>query len=217
MEGEDEVQCELCDEDDPVVAFCPDCSIFMCHICNEAHKCDKRSRGHGIVPITELRSKKDVPIQAKPKVPMCKKHDIELLFYCETCEELVCLYCTVKDHAGHEHDTVKLMAGKYRDELKQVTAPVEEMITGLAEAHDDIEKFQNEVRKQGKAAIMNIDQHYDKLVQKLLEQKEQVKQRTYESVSQKVKMMMAQLEEVEYAQAEVSSMKGTERCCGGEL
>jgi len=207
VEGEDEVQCELCDEDDPVVTFCPDCSVFLCHVCNEAHKRDKRSRGHGIVPLTELRSKKDVLIQAKPKVPMCKKHDIELLFYCETCEELVCMYCTMKDHAGHEHDTVKLMAWKHRNKLKRITAPVEEMATSLAEIHDNIEKIQAEIKNQGGAVVKTIDQHYDELVQKLWYQKEQLKQQAYDLVSQKVKKMMTQLEEVEHAQAEVLNMK----------
>ena len=57
----------------------------------------KVSRGHGIVPLTELRSNKDViQPKVKAKVPLCKKHEIELMFYCDTCEELVCMYCTVR-------------------------------------------------------------------------------------------------------------------------
>ncbi|XP_065888618.1 E3 ubiquitin-protein ligase TRIM71-like [Dysidea avara] len=207
VEGEDEVQCELCDEDDPVVTFCPDCSMFLCHVCNEAHKRDKRSRGHCIVLLTELRSKKDVPVQPKPKAPMCKKHEIELSFYCETCAELVCMYCTVKDHAGHEHDSVKLMASKHRDELKKVTAPVDEMMKSLSKAHDNIEKIQMEIKKQGDITAKKIDAHYDELVKKLLEQKEQMKERAYDAASHGTKVMMAQLEEVEHVQAEVSNMK----------
>ena len=42
------------------------------------------------------------------------------------------MYCTVKNHARHEHDTVKLMATKHRNELKELTAPVEVMITDLS-------------------------------------------------------------------------------------
>ena len=52
-----------------------------------------------------------------------------------------------------------------------------------------------------------IDQHYDGVIQKLMEQKEQLKQRIHDTVSQKVKAVTTQLEEVEYAQAEVLSMK----------
>ena len=207
VEGEEDVKCDKCDEDDPVVSYCPDCSLFLCQVCNEAHKRDKSSRGHGIVPLTELRFNKDVPIQAKVKVPLCKEHDYELKHYCETCEQLVCLYCTMKEHSDHNHDTVKKMASKHRKELQKITAPVEEIISGLSEAHNNIDKMKTKIRQQGGEVDKQIDHQYDKLIQKLLEQKEQLKQQAHEAVSQKEKALMVQLEEVEYAQAEVLSMK----------
>ena len=207
VEGEEEVKCDECDEDEPVVAYCPECNSFLCQFCYETHKRNKRFRGHGIVPFTELRSNKDVTIQPKAKAPMCKEHDIELLFYCETCEQLVCMYCTVKDHNGHNHDTVKKMATKHRNELKKVTAPVDEMIRDLSEAHDNIDKMGKKIRGQGDEVDKKIDQHYDELVQKLMKQKEQLKQQAHDAVSQKEKALRVQLEEVEYAQAEILSMK----------
>ena len=207
VEGEAEVKCDECSGEDPVVAFCPDCTMFLCHVCNECHKRSNRFRGHGIVPLTELRSKKDVAIQPKPKAMMCREHDIELLFYCETCDQLVCMYCTVKDHIGHNHDTVKKMVGKHREELKKVTAPVEVMIRGLSDTHDDIEEMKKKIRQQGNEMNKKIDQHYDGVIQKLMEQKEQLKQQVHDTVSQKEKAVTTQLEEVEHAQTEVLSMK----------
>ena len=207
VEGEAEVKCDECAGEDPVVAFCPDCTLFLCHVCNEYHKRSIKSRDHGIVPLTELRSKKDVAIQPKPKAMMCREHDIEVLFYCETCDQLVCMYCTVKDHNGHNHDTVKKMVNKHRQELKKTTAPVEEMIRGLSDAHSNIEKMRNKIRQQGDEVNKKIDQHYDGVIQKLMEQKEQLKQQVRGTVSQKEKAVTTQLEEVEYAQAEVASMK----------
>ena len=207
VEGEEEVKCDECDEDEPVVAYCPECNMFFCQICNELHKRSKRFRGHGIVPLTELRSNKDVTIQPKAKALICKEHDIELLFYCETCEQLICMYCTVKEHNGHNHDTLKKMATKHRNELNEVTAPVDEMIRDLSEAHDNIDKMTKKIKRQGEEVDKKIDQHYNKLVQKLMNQKEQLKQQAYDAVSQKEKALKVQLGEVEYAQAEVLSMK----------
>ena len=77
---------------------------------NDHHKRNKRYRGHAVVPLTELKSNKEAPIQAKVKIPLCKEHDEQLKYYCETCDELVCMYCTVKKHNGHHHDSVKQMA-----------------------------------------------------------------------------------------------------------
>ena len=62
---------------------------------------------------------------------VCREHDEQLKYYCETCDELVCIYCTVKTHNGHQHDSVKLMAAKHRVELKKIADPVEGMIKNL--------------------------------------------------------------------------------------
>ena len=208
VEGEEEVKCDECDEDEPVVSYCPECNMFYCQICNELHKRSKRFRGHGIVPLAELRSSKSIPLEAKTlKVPLCKEHDEQLKYFCETCEQLVCMYCTVKEHNGHNHDTVKKMVTKHRNELKEVTAPVDEMIRDLSEAHDNIDKMGKKIRRQGDEVDKKIDQHYDELVKKLMKQKEQLKQRAHDAVSQKEKALRVQLGEMEYAQAEVLSMK----------
>ena len=207
VEGEAEVNCDECHGEDPVVAFCPDCTLFLCHVCNEHHKRSINSRSHCIVPLTELRSKKDVTIQAKSKAMLCKEHDVELLFYCETCDQMVCMYCTVKDHNGHNHDTVKNMADKHKENLKIITAPIDEMIAGLADVHGNIHQMKNKIRQQGDEVNKKIDQHYAEVIQKLMEQKEQLKQQVHFTVSQKSKVLATQLEEVEHVQAEVLNMK----------
>ena len=207
VEGEAEVKCDECSIDDPVVAFCPDCTLFLCHVCNEYHKRSIKTCGHKIVPLTELRSKKDVNIQSKPKAMMCKEHDIELLFYCETCDQLVCMYCTVKDHIGHNHDTVKKVVGKHREDLKKEAAPVEGIIKGLLDAYDNIEKMKKKLRQHGDEVSEKIELHYNRVIQKLIEQKEQLKQQVHYTVSQKEKSVITRLEEVEHAQAEVLSIK----------
>ena len=207
VEGEAEVKCDECSSEDPVETFCPDCTMFLCHVCNECHKRSVKSRGHAIVPLTELRSKKDVTIQPKPKAMMCREHDIELLFYCETCDQLVCMYCTVKGHSGHNHDTVKKVVSKHRQELKEITTPVEEMIRGLSTTHDNIEKMGKKIRQQGDEMNKKIDQHYERVILKLTEQKEQLKQNVHNTVSRKVKAVTAQLDEIKYLKSEILSMK----------
>ena len=204
VDGEQEVKCDECDEDDPVVSFCPECNSFLCHACNDHHKRNKRYRGHAVVPLTEL---KDAPIQAKVKIPLCEEHNEQLKYYCETCDELVCMHCTVTNHNGHNHGSVKQMATKHRNELKKITDPVEGMIKNLSEAHDNIEKMMKKTRRRGKEVDKKIDRYYDELLQKLMKQKDEVKQQAHDAVSQKEKAMITQLEEVASMQAKLMSMK----------
>ena len=204
--GEQEVKCDECD-DDPVVSFCPECNYFFCLACNDHHTRSKLYRGHGVVPLTELKSNKDLPIKAKVKIPLCKEHDEQLKYYCETCDQLVCMYCTVKKHNSHHHDSVKQMATKHRNELKKITDPVEGMIKNLSEAHDNIEKMMEKTRRQGEEVDKKIDQYYDELLQKLMKQKDEVKQQARDAVSQKEKAMISQLDEMTSMQAKLMSMK----------
>ena len=206
VDDEQEVKCDECDEDDPVVSFCPECNSFLCHACNDHHKRNKRYRDHAVVPLTELKSNKDAPIQAKIKIPLCEEHDEQLKYYCETCEELVCMYCTVTKHNGHNHDSVKQITTKHRNELKKITDPVEGMIKNLSEPYN-IEKMKKKTRRQGKQEDKQIDRYYDKLLQKLMKQKDEVKQQARNAVSQKEKAMITQLEEVTSMQAKLMSMK----------
>ena len=207
VDGEQEVKCDECDEDDPVVSFCPDCNSFLCLTCNDYHKRNKRYRGHGIVPLTELKSSKDAPIQAKVKIPLCEEHDEQLKYYCETCDQLVCMYCTVTKHNGHTHGSVKQMGTKHRNELKKVTDPIEGMIKNLSEAHNNIEKMIKKTKRQGEEVDKKIGRYYNELAQKLKKQKDEVKQQARDVVSQKEKAMITQLEEVTSMQAKLMSMK----------
>ena len=47
VDSEDDVRCKNSDEDNPVVACCPDRSLFLFHLCSKVHKHVKTSRGHG--------------------------------------------------------------------------------------------------------------------------------------------------------------------------
>ena len=207
VDGEQEVKCDECDEDDPVVSFCPECNSFLCHACNDHHKRNKRYRGHTVVPLTELKSNKDAPIQAKLKIPLCKEHDEQLKYYCETCDELVCMYCTVKKHNGHHHDSVKQMATKHRTELKKIINPVEVMINNLSIANDSIENVKNKIRKRGEEVNKSIDQYYDEQLHKLMKQKIEVKQKACDAVLEKEKAVIIQMEEIGSMQAELLSVK----------
>ena len=111
VESEEEVKCDQCHGESPVVVYCLDCTLFLCHVCNECHKRSYMSRGHCIIPLIELRCKKDVTMQPNVQVLVCSQHEYELKHYCESYDESVCLCCAMKNHNCHIHDT---MAGKHK-------------------------------------------------------------------------------------------------------
>ena len=206
--GEEDVRCDLCIREDPAVVLCFDCGIFLCNYCNESHKYSKEYRGHSLSQLRELRSeKKDVYVRPKAKPLLCQEHDMELNFYCATCEQLVCHYCITTDHGAHEHNTIKKMANKHRADLDKVVEPVEKMIAELSKTHQKVTASREEIQMQATEVDQQIDYYYDQLQQQLLQQREDLKKELHEVSTQKKKVVSLQLEEIEHTQAQLSSIR----------
>ena len=178
--GEEDVRCDLCVREDPAVVLCFDCAVFLCSHCHEYHKYSREYQGHSMSQLKELRKeKKDINVRPKAKPLLCQEHDMELNFYCGTCEQLVCHYCTTTDHNGHEHNTVKKMADKNRMELDDIK-PVEEMIGELSKAHQKITTTREKVEIQATEVDQQIDDYYDQLQRRLQQQREELKKELHE-------------------------------------
>ena len=215
-----EIKCNRC-EGRSVVSFCPQCSSFLCYRCYKQHKRDSVTHNHNILQLIESSTEHELVRKfSTTRGPLCREHDEPLKYFCETCDDLVCLYCTVKNHSGHKHDIVNKITGQHRNELREVTAPIDNMMRTLSEASDTIEKMGRRVRQHGDEVERKVDQFYDEMVQKLMKQKEQLKQRIRESVSRKLRTMKKQLDEIGYTQEEMLSMKelrdAVEKCSNEE-
>ena len=204
-EGDEEVQCDNCDENDLVVAYCPNCSSFLCQVCYSYHKRDRTTRNHGVVVLSEIITN---PNQTDIKTLQCREHGSnDLQYYCETCDELICLYCTVKEHKDHKHDIVKKMAAKVRHTINENMVSVGKKLTDLLKLHSDVEMMISQIKNQEDAVFKEIDEHYDTLIDNIKERKHQIQQQVSLAVLEKVKALTLQLEEIDFMQMQFLYMK----------
>ena len=149
VEGEEKATCDMCVEEGLAVVLCPECVMFLCDHCNEFHKRGKEYRNHSTIPLNELQSKKkEVNLRPKAKEMSCQDHNLDLNFFCETCDQLVCHYCTTNEHNGHVHNSVKKMANKHRKELEKIMKPVEKMIGDLSALHQKVKATGEDIGPQ---------------------------------------------------------------------
>ena len=206
--GEEEVRCDLCVREDAAIVLCFDCGAFLCSHCQEYHKYSRDYQGHSMSQLKELRAeKKDINVRPKAKPLICQEHELALNFYCDTCEQLVCHYCTTTDHNGHKHNTVKKMANKHRAELDKIIEPVDKMIVELSKAHHQVAATREKIQMQATEVDQRIDDYYDRLQQRLQRQREELKKELQEVSLQKRKAVSLQLEQIEQNQAQLESMK----------
>ena len=167
---------------------------------------------HNLTPLIDLRSKKEeVTIKPKAKYAMCQKHELELNFYCETHDQLVCQYCIMKDHLKHDHDTVKEMAVKHRKELDKIMEPIGKMIEELSEVHKKISYMRDKIGAQADDIDQEIDRYYNELHQRLQQQRDELKKELREVSTHKQKEDALQLEQLEHTLAQLESIKELNR------
>ena len=208
VEGEDKAMCDMCVEEGLAVVLCPECVMFLCDHCNEFHKRGKEYRNHSTIPLNELQSKKkEVNLRPKAKEMSCQDHNLDLNFFCETCDQLVCHYCTTNEHNGHVHNSVKKMANKHRKELEKIMEPVEKMIGDLFALRQKVKATGEDIGSQTTKVDQQIDSYYEELHQQLKQQREELKRKLQEMSTQKKKAISLQLEQLEYTQAQMESVK----------
>ena len=150
---------------------------------------------------------KEVKLHPKAQQMLCQYHDLDLNFFCETCDQLVCNYCTTNEHSGHVHNSVKKMANKHRKELEKIMEPVEKMIVDLSALHEKVVAIGEEIETQATKVDQQIDCYYEELHQQLQQQREYQKRKLQEISAQKKKAILLQLEQLEYTQAQLESVK----------
>ena len=208
VEGEEEVKCDQCTRNDPVKVLCLDCGEFLCNHCFEHHQYSKEYLSHNMTPLNELRSKKEgINIQSKTKFALCQEHELELNFYCKTCDQLVCQYCIMKDHLKHDHDTVKKVAIKHRKELDKIMEPVEKMIEELSVVCKNVSNMRDKIGAQADDIDKEIDRYYDELRRQLQLQRDELKEELHVTSKQKKKEVTLQLEQMEHIKAQLESIK----------
>ena len=183
--------CGECGGEDPAKVFCKECNLYLCYTCNEQHK-------HGKSHITT-----DPLGKSNVNVTTCREHNDVLSFYCETCDKPVCKQCILQDHTGHRHDTLKGTANKCRRKLKEGTASLEKMMTNISAAFSSIDIMKKKMADEAD----KIDQHCNKVIHKLTEKKEQLKQQLHCLATEKGKAITPQIEKLKKIQVEVLTTK----------
>ena len=211
-EKQEPIKCDNCEHDDPVVAMCLDCSRFLCQICKDYHtKRPCTSRGRGIIELTDSKSNDRTLFQTISRPTMnemkCKEHENEITYYCETCKDLVCFYCTVKDHNGHNYNSLKRTTIEFKRRLKENTTMIDMMIMTLAEAYENFKTTIKNLKKQGREAHKQIDSYYDELYQQLMDQKQQKMEELSQTVATIEKSSVTRLGEIQVTLTQLNQLK----------
>ena len=153
---------------------------------------------HTVVSLEDIQNDMKQLVSPKKVILCCPQHQgKELDLYCETCEELICLHCTVKIHKDHQYDLVGDTFERHKEEMTTCVEPVENDLSITSKAKEQLGLRMQEFDDQGAAVKADIQQEIRQLQEVLEERKVELFNRVDQHVERKKKNLAAQMDEVE--------------------
>ena len=204
--GKVEAMCEQCAESKSV-AFCRQCTNFICDNCVKIHKKMKVFADHKVATLEELKeggAKQILVKQAPP--PMCKVHDESKKIYCYECKQLICQDCILDDHTGHKYDFVKKAAPAIKEKLAEHLSPLKEMQASLYDATKSIKLIKSDIERQGATVAASIEQSFQELHEIIEQCKRELLEKTSSIVKGKLDRLNIQEKGCEIVSGTVQSL-----------
>ena len=153
---------------------------------------------HTVVSIEEIQSDLKQLVSPKKVILCCPQHQgKELDLYCETCEELICLHCTVKIHKDHLYDLVGDTFERHKEEMTTCVEPVENDLSITSKAKEQPGVRMQELDDQGAAVKAVVQKDIRQLQEVLKDRIVEIFNRVDQHVERKKKNLAAQMDEVE--------------------
>ena len=201
--GKVEAPCEQC-RGGVSVAFCRQCTEFICADCVKSHQKMKVFTSHKVVTLEELKKggAKQILV-SRPPPPKCPIHDELVKIFCFDCNRLICRDCIVIDHANHKYDFVKVAAPETK---KQLAEHLKEVQANLCKATEVVQVTKSEIVAQGKSVAENIEQSFQELHEILEQHKNRLLMEATKTVEEKASQLSTQQKGLNTSSAVIQSL-----------
>ena len=159
-------------------------------------------------PAATLEGAGKDPEIVEPSGRFCFEHpEEELRLYCETCGELVCVQCAVKDGKHHDHDCAGLKKAfkKYKGEITSSLEPMEGQVTAIEKALAQLDACYREISDHRAVTEDNIHVTFRRLREVLNVRETELIGRIHELTQEKLKGLAAQRDQIETTLAQLHS------------
>ena len=161
-----EFVCDSCEaEGESVTTRCNDCFLFLCEFCSTAHRRMSATKTHTLQSVEELRGQ-IFKGNYDQRQSFCSIHVKErLLYFCQTCSQIVCRLCSLAEHEQHEcrritdiTKTFKINMVNLAEQLKGKQKHITEQISLIQEDISTVENKKKQIR-------LSIEEYFQKLIE----------------------------------------------------
>ena len=136
----------------------------------------------------------------------CTEHERPLDFYCETCDEFICLNCSKESHQQHQYDSASKGFEKNKREIKSCLEPVKVQMREITDKaiplYDVVGKM---IQDQSENLKEDIVQAVQRIANELERRKENLLEQVDRATLQKTRLNLLKRDEVNKVLAELNS------------
>ena len=206
-EGKVEAVCELC-SGGKAVAFCRQCTEFICAECVAIHAKLKTFSGHKVSMLEDLKKGGVKNISLKEALPKCREadHDEPMKIFCFDCNRLICRDCVLYDHREHKSDFVGKCASQSRKTLRDSLTPLRKVQADITGAEKKLNATEAQVDTQKNEICKSLEQSFDHLKALLDQRKAELVKKASALAQEKKDALAAQRKGLQVVQAEIQSL-----------
>ena len=148
--------------------------------------------------------------KVKIDILYCQQHwnQEQLVLYCETCEELICVQCTIQQHHTHKYNLIGEVFEKHKQEIMSSLNPAEQQQTLASKALEKLDVRCREITDQQAALLAKIHESSQQLHEIIdLREKELTDKLNY-ITQEKLSQLASQRKQIETTLAQLGSCLG---------
>uniref|UniRef100_A0A1X7VB32 B box-type domain-containing protein n=1 Tax=Amphimedon queenslandica TaxID=400682 RepID=A0A1X7VB32_AMPQE len=174
---------------------CPTC----CH-CTELPE-----EGAGAFPVAfhvnnlkEIHSAMEkTAVLPNPQGATCSDHGKPLELFCETCNTVICVSCSVRNHKNHEYDLIADSYTKHCQKLREFLLPVEGKKGDLKKVLSALAEREGGIRERGEGVLKEIHEMVEEMMNVLHQSERKLTEQAKRVTDAKLKVLSEQMKSAE--------------------
>ncbi|XP_067671861.1 E3 ubiquitin-protein ligase TRIM71-like [Haliotis asinina] len=171
IQSDERVACTDCPSNNQAVASCEECCAFLCKDCKITHDQHRLSRYHRTKTFDEIKRS---PIHTLKRLHECSLHPQRQEFFCNTCEQIICVSCTVEEHRegmGHTFVSLDKAHNEKSTQIDNMLNQLDEKAVELTQTEQDLLHKVDNMHVSAEAAKQDINRCFEKMLEELQQRK----------------------------------------------
>ena len=144
---------------------------------------------------------------SNPQEATCSDHGKPLELFCETCNTVICINCSVRNHKHHEYDLITDSYTKHCEKLRECLSPVEGKKEALKKVLSALAEREGEIRERGEGVLEEIHEMVEEMMNVLRQSEKKQTEQAKRVTDAKLKVLSEQMKSAEMSLSLLEDVK----------